>query len=750
MWLLNISIILLLTAPLFAGELPFHHENAEILPVRGEYQSNPNRIENSRGVDVTMSNLVGIPLTSNFGGWTYDYFMEMYVPAADGFVTSIDFNFSDLPDIDGGGMSIWIYEANYPWDEINTEDVADGCGDANLGYYDEATGYENVGTNWVKGGINAVEGADADFNYDPLGAQGWPAFGSGSMSVPPNADDRGWLNFDLVGSMGTTYDFTRDVPFIVVVRFTGFPDGADAGEYRMGFLSGTKHINPQPTMKFYSTISSPIGRCGTDDWGWYIRSYVWDWDINATLTGDRGPEIDMEKLVTTLSTSARTVTAIITDDNPSGGAAGVASASLIYTLDNGDAQGVTMSPTGNSDEYAAAIPGQYPGSEVTYWIEATDVAGNATTSSSITYEIFEPLEPTLFVYDDNALSVDTAAYYYTAFLNDTIRNHYDVWEAKFGPVTEVLLSNYEIVYHVMGGGPINDASSYSTVYSLWLSNGSELCPRRLFMSGQDYNLSSWGLLTFPVGSFEYDYLGIETIGPLDVNYDGTKASYTQPYAINAVAGDTTTGFLLEYAGDSLQMFYDPYREIGFNNWIDNFTPTSSATVCLTDPNNNDAAVAVYNSGEGWRTAFWALDPLAINYYSPIDTSSMYHWALTTVGNPVAATFEWFGSPHNLLVDVDNGTMVPEKFKLYANYPNPFNPSTTIRYELPEQSTTTLNIYDIQGRTIQTLVSDSKPAGHYEAQWNGTDRDGKQVAAGMYFARLSTGDFTQVVKMVYLR
>ncbi len=111
------------------------------------------------------------------------------------------------------------------------------------------------------------------------------------------------------------------------------------------------------------------------------------------------------------------------------------------------------------------------------------------------------------------------------------------------------------------------------------------------------------------------------------------------------------------------------------------------------------------------------------------------------------------------------SLIPKNHKLFPNYPNPFNPSTTIQYELPEHSTVSLDIYDIQGHNIQTLVSESKPAGHYEAQWNGTDRDGKQVAAGMYFARLQVVDpatsgagaphsngvhYSSVVKMVYLR
>lgn len=101
-------------------------------------------------------------------------------------------------------------------------------------------------------------------------------------------------------------------------------------------------------------------------------------------------------------------------------------------------------------------------------------------------------------------------------------------------------------------------------------------------------------------------------------------------------------------------------------------------------------------------------------------------------------------------------VLPQDFKLFS-YPNPFNPSTTIEYELPEYSNVSLIIYDIAGREVQVLVSDSQPAGSYSATWGGLHQDGHQVPAGMYFARLQSGalssdgvQYSSVVKMVYLR
>ncbi|MBC8192845.1 MAG: T9SS type A sorting domain-containing protein [FCB group bacterium] len=96
--------------------------------------------------------------------------------------------------------------------------------------------------------------------------------------------------------------------------------------------------------------------------------------------------------------------------------------------------------------------------------------------------------------------------------------------------------------------------------------------------------------------------------------------------------------------------------------------------------------------------------------------------------------------------------IGQKTNLYLNqnYPNPFNPSTTIEYDLPDQSDVSVIVYDIAGREVQTLISTSQSAGRYKISWDGTSKEGQQVAAGMYFARLQADEYSSVVKMVYLR
>ncbi|MDP6966313.1 MAG: T9SS type A sorting domain-containing protein, partial [Candidatus Marinimicrobia bacterium] len=102
------------------------------------------------------------------------------------------------------------------------------------------------------------------------------------------------------------------------------------------------------------------------------------------------------------------------------------------------------------------------------------------------------------------------------------------------------------------------------------------------------------------------------------------------------------------------------------------------------------------------------------------------------------------------VSVDEPMLIPETFSLHANYPNPFNPSTAITYDLPKRSLVTLGIYDILGKQIKTLVNQSQDAGNKIAVWDGTDDLGRQVSAGVYLYQIQAGEFTQTRKMLLLK
>ena len=94
---------------------------------------------------------------------------------------------------------------------------------------------------------------------------------------------------------------------------------------------------------------------------------------------------------------------------------------------------------------------------------------------------------------------------------------------------------------------------------------------------------------------------------------------------------------------------------------------------------------------------------------------------------------------------------PEAFALANNYPNPFNPATTIKYALPEASSVTLEIYNVVGQVVRTLVADHQNAGRYVVQWDATNESGHSLSSGIYFYRLEAGgEFLEVKKMLLLK
>jgi hypothetical protein len=102
-----------------------------------------------------------------------------------------------------------------------------------------------------------------------------------------------------------------------------------------------------------------------------------------------------------------------------------------------------------------------------------------------------------------------------------------------------------------------------------------------------------------------------------------------------------------------------------------------------------------------------------------------------------------------MTDINNLENIPTKFALHQNYPNPFNPKTTIEYTVrayghtPQQ--VNLSVYNLLGQKVTTLVNKKQPAGSYQVQWDATS-----FATGVYYYKLTAGDYQQVKKMVLIK
>ena len=89
--------------------------------------------------------------------------------------------------------------------------------------------------------------------------------------------------------------------------------------------------------------------------------------------------------------------------------------------------------------------------------------------------------------------------------------------------------------------------------------------------------------------------------------------------------------------------------------------------------------------------------------------------------------------------------MPEYFKLHQNFPNPFNPSTNIKFQLPEKSFVRLIIYDMLGREVETLLNENMNAGFYSFAFNAVN-----LNSGIYFYKLEAGDFKETKKMILVK
>ena len=141
----------------------------------------------------------------------------------------------------------------------------------------------------------------------------------------------------------------------------------------------------------------------------------------------------------------------------------------------------------------------------------------------------------------------------------------------------------------------------------------------------------------------------------------------------------------------------------------------------------------------------------------------------TENNVTVATIEWTvhvtdgidtveanNAPFSITIDggwamnASAEALIPEVFALHQNYPNPFNPTTTLSFSVPTEGVMSLNIYDMTGRLVSTLVDGNLNQGYHSITWNGMDRNGHAVSSGMYIYSLNSEGASITKKMVMMK
>ena len=104
----------------------------------------------------------------------------------------------------------------------------------------------------------------------------------------------------------------------------------------------------------------------------------------------------------------------------------------------------------------------------------------------------------------------------------------------------------------------------------------------------------------------------------------------------------------------------------------------------------------------------------------------------------------------MVLNNDEDPLFPSSYYIYNNYPNPFNPITTLRYDIPKDSFVSITVYDMLGNVINELVNEVQNSGYKTVKWNATNNQGQPVSAGVYLYSIVAGEFRQTKKMILLK
>ena len=213
-----------------------------------------------------------------------------------------------------------------------------------------------------------------------------------------------------------------------------------------------------------------------------------------------------------------------------------------------------------------------------------------------------------------------------------------------------------------------------------------------------------------VGIFSFDAGNIQVI---DVDKDGKE---------EVLFGLDMTVLILKFNGSVNHQIYEVFYYKRSNSDENNYTGYYGANLYnLIDDERDELLINMWDDPPGLGTIRW---------------------------------FNWIYKP-NFTVDVkEEGNTIPSDYHLYSAYPNPFNPQTTIKFDILRSSFTSLKVYDILGKEIATLLEKEVIAGSYTLSWEARDSNGNLLPSGVYFIRFSArggaDDYTKTIKAVLLR
>ena len=467
---------------------------------------------------------------------------------------------------------------------------------------------------------------------------------------------------------------------------------------------------PEPPFRFLKYYY--FGRTATAQPGWWSREFdmfIW---FTITVTGDVPPTVESFTTINhTISTGPQTVRLTAYDCNIAAPAdTGVASANLYYKVDAGSYTAIPM--TVSSLGWSADIPGQALGSTVTYYADVTDIHAFTTTLGAKVYRVVD-FNRANYVYS-------TPAFNFTNIAGDPAAT-----ELPGSAFQGTGVNDDGTAGPVAIGGNFNFFGRDTMQYAWVGANGAlgltGTATDTVWVNSNSTRTGSFANFSIPTSTAPRNWIAgfwndlwLEPDGHGTVWYKqvGTQliVQWNRVGNFNA-AGDTTTTFqiVLDRADTSITFKY-------------------------LDVGTTGLELSGYVAAQASSTDLWTF----INGSGyPVESQP---------ANNKSIKLKYTGTTG--VQDRDAG--IPSKFALYANFPNPFNPTTSINYDLSARGKVELTIYNLVGEKVAELVKGEQGPGTYVATWDGRNSQGQSVASGLYLYRLKAGSFLETRKMLLLK
>ncbi|MBI4550679.1 MAG: fibronectin type III domain-containing protein, partial [Candidatus Latescibacteria bacterium] len=249
----------------------------------------------------------------------------------------------------------------------------------------------------------------------------------------------------------------------------------------------------------------------------------------------------------------------------------------------------------------------------------------------------------------------------------------------------------------------------------------------------------------------YTIRAISAIGktsPLSASASATPHSNqvpTAPASSSPASGDTVSLAPVLVIGNSSPVTGDPARAALTYRFQVGADSAFSTLV---------ASVVGVAQGVSGNPTHWKVEDTGLPGVSLLQSGERYWWrgrANDGIFNGAWSTPRTFVASASKPTGITPGHLsVTRQFALRQNVPNPFNPATAIRYDLPRAAQVTLRVYNLLGQEVAVLVDARQEPGYYTVRWDGRNRAGVSVASGLYFYRLRAGEFTRTKKMMLVR